>query len=401
MLTAESKDNPAPSVNKIRFPYALVLWSSAVFALQIGIARLGYGLALPAIRSTLHGDYTLYGTINTASLAGYLAGALIAPLLIRRMRQLVFWSSVVAAGALAISAFSPDAFIFGLTRTAFGIASGVSLVAAAVQTLEAVDTRRRGGASAVMWGGIGIGLAVSAMGAGWVVQGALDWRIASFVTGALTALAGIGYGVAARHVASTPPQDASEKQPLRLRSFGFLCVSYFLFGFAYIAYATFIVAAIDARTGVRSANTTVEVFWALYGVASVVGTAAIGRILAHPIGRAAMAFSGLASATGCAAAILSAHALLPSAILVGLGLTATPTAATAFARARSTAASAPVAIAIVTVAVGAGQLVGPTIAGAAADRFGPASVAVVACGIYLLQALCAAIDAITWKTYPS
>ena len=148
-----------------RLPVALALWSSAVFALQIGVARLGYGLALPAIRETLHGNYTLYGTINAISLGGYMAGALIAPLLIGRVRARVLVSSIVGAAALVISAFAADTLVFSLARTVFGFTSGVSLVCAAVETLEAVDASRRGGVSAVMWGGIGIGLLLSAIAA--------------------------------------------------------------------------------------------------------------------------------------------------------------------------------------------------------------------------------------------
>jgi predicted MFS family arabinose efflux permease len=374
----------------------LVLWSSAVFALQIGVARLGYGLALPAIRATLHGNYTLYGTINAASLGGYLAGALIAPLAMRRLRQAVLWSSVVAGMALVISGFAADQLIFGAARVLFGFASGVSLVAAAVQTLESVDASKRGGASAFMWGGIGIGMALSALGAQWILRG-LDWRIASLGTGMLTALVGIGYGIAARREAtSTPaPSGIAAKQPLPLRRFGFFFLSYFSFGFAYIAYATFIVASIDGRLGVTGGQATIEFLWAVYGIASVIGTIAIGAMLNRPIGRGAMIFAGLAGTAGCAAASLFPSAVIPSAFLVGLGLSATPAAATTFARARSTPSTAAVAIAAATVAVGIGQLIGPIAAGVAADLRGLSSVVEVACAVYTLGVIFSVADAVS------
>jgi predicted MFS family arabinose efflux permease len=393
MLTAGQSSPPARLPSLRRVPSGLVLWSSAVFALQIGVARLGYGLALPAIRTTLHGDYTLYGTINAASLGGYLAGALIAPLAMR-VRQVVLWSSIVAGAALVISGFAGDQLVFGAARTLFGFASGISLVAAAVQTLESVDAAKRGGASAVMWGGIGIGMVLSALGADWLLRG-LDWRIASLGTGVLTALVGIGYGVAARREATSAlaPQAAAQ-QPLPLRRFGLLCLAYFSFGFAYIAYATFIVASIDARLGVRGGQATIELLWALYGIASVIGAIAIGRILHRPIGRGALVFAGLAGAAGCAVASVVPVAAVASAFLVGLGLTATPTAATAFARARSTPSTAAVAIAAVTVAVGIGQLIGPVAAGIAADRLGLNSVVLVAFAVYTLGVIFSAADAV-------
>ena len=271
MVTGVNHTVPPPEalVRRGSLPWAIVLWSSAVFGLQIGVARLGYGLALPAIRHSLQGNYALYGVINAASLGGYLAGALLAPWLMRRVDALVLVSSAVAGAALAASAFAGDALLFGVARTAFGIASGVALVAAAAQTLESVEAGRRGSASAVMWAGIGVGLALSALGTSWLLRAALDWRIASFVTGALALVAGIGYGAAARRVAAIAiPRSAAQKSArstrfdrrdlLRPHRFLFLCLSYGAFGFAYIAYATFVVASVDARLGPGGATATVR-----------------------------------------------------------------------------------------------------------------------------------------------
>jgi predicted MFS family arabinose efflux permease len=190
-----------------------------------------------------------------------------------------------------------------------------------------------------------------------------------------------------------PAPVPATKQSLPLRRFGFFFLAYFCFGFAYIAYATFIVASIDGRLGVRGGQATIELLWALYGTASVIGTIGIGAILNHPIGRGAMIFAGLAGAVGSAAASVLPLAVIPSAFLVGLGLSATPAAATAFARARSTPSTAAVAIAAATVAVGIGQLIGPIAAGIAADRLGLGSVVQVACGVYTLGVVFSVADA--------
>jgi predicted MFS family arabinose efflux permease len=378
-----------------RVPRGLVLWSSAAFALQTGVARLGYGLALPAIRTALQGDYALYGAINAASLGGYVVGALIVPLTMKHIRRPVLWSSFVAGVALVISAFARDQTGFAAARVLFGFGSGLSLVAVAVQTLESVDASRRGGVSAVMWGGIGIGMVVSALGADWLLWGP-NWRVASLGTGVLTAVVGIGYEVVAcGKTASTPAPLLAAREKLPLRRFGFLCLAYFSCGFAYIAYATFIVALIEARLGARGGHLTINLLWALYGIASVIGAITVGHILHRPIGRGAMLFAGLAGASGCAAAAIVTLAAVPSAFLVGLGLTATPAAATAFARARSTPSTAAAAMTALTVAVGIGQLIGPIVAGVAADRRGLDSVALIACGAYLLGALFSAADALT------
>jgi len=388
----------------VRVPSALVLWSSVVVGAQIGVARLGYGLALPAIRQSLLGDYALYGAINAVSLGGYLVGALLAPMLMRRVTSLVLASSAVAGAALAASAFASGPLTFGVARTVFGIASGVALVTAAVQTLESVEAARRGGASAVMWAGIGAGLALSALGAPRLFHAALAWRIASLGAGALTLVAGVGYSTVwqagsaatAHHSAGQAhgePGRFDRRDLLRPRRFLFLCLSYGAFGFAYIAYATFIVASLKGRLSTSAAAATVEHLWGLYGVASVFGALAVGRLLGGPLRRSALALAAAAGAAGCAVALALPLTVVPSAILVGLGLSAAPAAATAFARARSTPAGAPVALAAITVAFGLGQLIGPLATGIAADHLGLNSVALVAGCAYLLCTAFAVADA--------
>ncbi len=385
--------------------WALLLWSSAIFGLQIGVARLGYGLALPAIRRALHGNYAAYGAVNTASLAGYLFGALAAPLLLRFVPRLVLWSSFVAGAALVASAFANDVVSFGIARTVFGLASGVSLVAAAVETLEAVEGRIRGSASAAMWAGIGVGLALSALATAWLLAGASPWRLGSLLSGLATLVAGIGYQLVLRRGERsdmrTPAQPRVPeiarfdlRDLVRPHRFLFLCLAYGAFGFAYISYATFVVASLEARLGPAQAAGSIALLWGLYGLASVAGSFAIARVLDGRFGGASMALTGLAGTIGCAIAVSSPHAAALGAIFVGFGLAATPAAATAFARARSTSDGAPAAIAAVTVAVGIGQLVGPLASGIAADAYGPASVALLAGCVYLLGMGFAVADAV-------
>ena len=137
---------------------ASLAWASTIFALQVGLGRLGYGLALPAIRHDLRSGFAVYGAINTASLCGYLIGALVAPLLLRRVPRLVMWASLAAGGALAGSALADAVVWLGIMRTVFGVACGVTLVAATVETLDSVAAARRGAASAALWAGAGVGL---------------------------------------------------------------------------------------------------------------------------------------------------------------------------------------------------------------------------------------------------
>jgi MFS family permease len=81
-------------------------------------------------------------------------------------------------------------------------------------------------------------------------------------------------------------------------------------------------------------------------------------------------------------------------IFVGLGLAATAAVASAFSRERSDRATAARSFAAVTTVFGCGQLVGPLIAGAIADRAGLAAVPVFAGCVFFAGAFAASIDAI-------
>ena len=62
----------------------LALALSLGAGVSLGITRFAYGLLLPPMRADLGWSYTLAGAMNTANAAGYLAGALLTPWLMRR-----------------------------------------------------------------------------------------------------------------------------------------------------------------------------------------------------------------------------------------------------------------------------------------------------------------------------
>src|ERR1700730_5875920 len=133
------------------------------------MARLGYGLLLPSIRSELGGSYGVYGAIGAAHLAGYLGGTLCAPRLLRdraRVPRIIVLAHVVVAASLPASA-AGGVVLLGIARVVVGLASGVGIAAAITDTLERVPVARRGFASAIAWSGAGLGLVVSAPAGAW------------------------------------------------------------------------------------------------------------------------------------------------------------------------------------------------------------------------------------------
>ena len=71
-------------------PARLILTLSLAATVGLGIGRFAYALVLPDMRESLHWSYSAAGFMNTINAVGYLAGALMASRLIRR----VGWSDV-------------------------------------------------------------------------------------------------------------------------------------------------------------------------------------------------------------------------------------------------------------------------------------------------------------------
>jgi MFS family permease len=172
-----------------------------------------------------------------------------------------------------------------------------------------------------------------------------------------------------------------------------LFAAYFMFGIAYIAYATFVgarLAAEGAPLSLISAN------WSVFGVTVIIGCMGISFLLSSSaLRRSTLTLTLVSGAAGCAVSSLPGfNATLVSAGLVGLGLSACPAVVAAYVRERTTEAHYPYFFSLATTVMGVGQLSGPVIAGTLADRFGLGSVPVFAAVSYGLGAGLALLDAL-------
>jgi predicted MFS family arabinose efflux permease len=172
-----------------------------------------------------------------------------------------------------------------------------------------------------------------------------------------------------------------------------LFAAYFMFGIAYIAYATFVgarLAAEGAPLSLISAN------WSVFGVTVIIGCMGISFLLSSSaLRRSTLTLTLVSGAAGCAVSSLPGfNATLFSAGLVGLGLSACPAVVAAYVRERTTEAHYPYFFSLATTVMGVGQLSGPVIAGTLADQFGLGSVPVFAAVSYGLGAGLALLDAL-------
>jgi len=371
--------------------------AALAIAADIGLARVGYGLVLPAIRRDLGGNYAIYGLIAAVHLGGYLAGTIAAPALLRdraRLPRITMQTHALVALFVIASACAPNVLVLALARLAIGLASGVGIASAVTDALERVAPERRGFASALAWSSIGVALLASSPAGAWTLGEAVRWRVAT----ALWALPALAVVVFAWRLPSQPHrEEAPLDVPFRwsdlLRANNvFFVAAYAGFGSAYIAFVTFAIAAFAAR-GI--APNAVALIWAACGIAVVCGSLGVGVVLGSRAHHWSLAIPLACGGAGSLLANLPGVAgAMVGTICVGLGLAATAAVASAFSRERSDNATAARAFAAVTAIFGCGQLIGPLIAGTIADRFGLAAVPVFSGGIFFAGALAAAVDAI-------
>jgi predicted MFS family arabinose efflux permease len=385
----------AAASNRTSLPIVIALLAIGV---DIGLARLGYGLLLPAIRADLGGSYGTYGLIGALHLAGYLGGTLAAPRILRaraNIPRVITVSHVVVALSVGASAAATGPLSLLVARIAIGAASGIGVAAVVIEMLERVAPARRGLASGIAWAGAGLAVAVSAPAGAWALGDPSRWRIATL----LCVLPALSIAALATRLAPPAPTSAGAaagdtpfgwRDLLRARN-AFFVAAYAAFGIAYISYATFAVAAFHAR-GVPLA--VVTVVWSALGLAAVAGALAVVPVLSGGGARYSFALPLAAGALGCWISSWPGNvAPVAGAICVGIGLSASPAVASAFARMRSDAATAAVAFTVVTTVFGVGQLLGPLAAGVVADRFGLAAVPLFSAIVFALGTASAAIDA--------
>jgi predicted MFS family arabinose efflux permease len=245
---------------------------------------------------------------------------------------------------------------------------------------------------------MGLAIIASGLAVPLLLGPAIGWRLAFAVSGALALAVAIYFPPRQAAVPVAAPEaniDASAFSSRRVLTpeWLFLLGTYLLFGFAYVAYATFAGAQLAAMNASQPA---VVLTWIGFGLASMLGAAlgvaAIGsdRLKPHALvgALASAALGSLAAATNTPAAAMA------GALLVGLGLAATPSTVTAYARQRCSAPQYPRAFSYATAALGIGQLAGPVAGGALADRFGTIAIPLLAALAYGCAALLAAADAL-------
>ncbi len=346
----------------------LALGGMLALASAMGIGRFVYTPILPAMADGAGLTKSAAGLIAAANFAGYLLGALLLALPRLPGGRRAWFLAAIAAGAATTAGMglADTMAAFLLLRFLGGVASAFALVLGSALVLDRLAGSGRTSLAPLHFAGVGVGIVISAIAVDALQAAGMGWRSLWLVTGAIAALA---LPLCAWLVPGDPPRPASapRAEPAApVPGLARLSLCHALFGFGYVITATFIVAVVRAAPEARVLEPMV---WIAVGLSAIPSTAIWGWAGRRWGALQAYGLACLIEAAGVAAGGLwsdAAGALLAAVLLGGtfMGITALGfIAARALAPAQQRRSSA-----LMTAGFGAGQILGPIIAGWLLDR---------------------------------
>ncbi len=353
-----------------KHPIRTALALSLGAAVSLGFARFNYALLLPAMRQDLAWTYTQAGSMNTANALGYMIGALMAAPIGKRVGLArTFWVSMIAVGvAMLLTGFVSSFPLLLIFRTLAGFAGATTFIIGATLASQLAGSGRGGLILGIYFSGIGIGVFLASLGLPQLLEQDITvWRTAWIVMGIVS----LFFAIFGRQAATSiiPPQTSAQGGSTTFYSPTLIpaTVAYFLFGFGYITYMTFVISLL--RSSGVGAN-GVAIFWFIFGVASMANAFIWSRLLDKAKGGQAMATVMAIIALGGVLPVLSTSnlSILLSAILFGGAALTVVSSVTNIMRKSLPPGGWARGIAIVTIIFSVGQTLGPIVSGALADR---------------------------------
>jgi MFS family permease len=357
------------------------LWPGiAVLIAVMGISRFAYTPILPEMLSAGVLDLTDAGWVAGANFLGYLAGALMAALVVNRATQnrLLLLSLLATAVLLALIPLVSSVAAWMVVRGAAGVASAFALVFVSNRVFERMVALGASDRTVAMFSGVSFGIIVAALlclvaasaGVGWQGQ----WWLMASASAVFALLAWRSLNAATppavlSGVSTAAPVQAVGAEVVRApRAFAAAVMAYGLFGFGYVIHATFLPAMIRAA---GYSATAANLSWVLVGAVSLPAIV-WWRWVARRLGARA-ALTACYACEGISALAPIAGESLTSALIaaVGLGAGFIPLTGMALPFARSLDARlASRAVAFMTVAFGVGQMAAPVLAASLAQGRG-------------------------------
>jgi predicted MFS family arabinose efflux permease len=346
----------------------IVLGGAIALAVAIGIGRFVYTPILPPMASSLGLSKFTAGIIASANYAGYLAGAVMAA-----NRHLPgtrrFWLLIGLGGSalttIAMGLFEAEA-AFLVLRFFGGVASALALIFTSAILLDVMARRQHHGFSALLFAGVGIGIAISAVLVSVLNGTGQNWQTLWLASGLLSA---IGAGAAALMIPAdetAPTNGPTVDEGVVERDLLRLAVAYGLFGFGYVITATFLVALVRDDPNIRELE---PIVWVVFGLAAVPSVALWNKLSDYLGIRGAFALAAVVEAGGVVTSVVWQNYLGVFVASVCVGGTFMGLTALGLMRGKELAqGDTRRVLALMTTAFAIGQIIGPSFAGFAFEH---------------------------------
>ncbi|HMK43388.1 MAG TPA: MFS transporter [Dissulfurispiraceae bacterium] len=375
------------------FHYSWVIVATGMLCIFacLGLGRFALGMLLPSMAASLNLTYSQMGFISTANFIGYLIAVLASGTWALRIgpRLLIAAALVIVGSSMMLVSRATD-FIGALALYfATGIGSGATNVPVMALVSHWFASHVRGRAAGFIVIGSGFAIMLTGMLVPYIngELGSEGWRMSWRILGAIVlAVALIGWKLirgnpsekglarfgdegtpAANPRMPVPPSAASVYREGILYHLGAI---YFLFGFTYVIYVTFIVTVLVNERGFSEG--AAGLFWAWIGFLSVFSGPVFGT-LSDRIGRKAgliLVFAMQAAAYLLVATNLPGIFLYLSIGLFGVVAWSIPSIMAAAVADYMGSQRAGQAFGFVTFIFGFGQISGPAAAGLLAETTG-------------------------------
>ncbi len=375
----------------VHYAWIIAFTGTLVLILSHGFGRMSYSLILGNMKEGLSLSYTQIGFIGTGNFIGYLCLAVIGGFLAARfgVRRVLFISLLVMGVSLFLTGLS-ESFSFAFSmRLITGMGNAGSYIPMMALPAAWFAAKKRGLATGIVTLGTGTGLSITGLilPRFIAVYGADGWRYAWYLLGIIVFVCSfICYAL----LRDRPEQkgltiyggDEEKKTVAKFTLFSAwkdvvgekeiwkLGMVYFMYGFSYIIYLTFIIAFLTKEVGITpSAAGTIFAVLGFFAIFCGVIWGGISDIIGRRFGTM-FAYIVLALSNIILLFWLNSVGLYLSAILFGLTAFSVPVIMAAAAGDAVGGRLAPAALGFITLFFGIGQALGPAVAGWLKDATG-------------------------------
>ncbi len=355
---------------------AIVIVSMLGVFASIGLGRFALGMLLPSMSKSLGLSYSQMGLLSTLNFFGYLLTALASGMILRYggTQLTVFLSLLVAGLSMYFIGETETFLIICLLYTLTGLGSGSSNVPLMGLVTQWFESRKRGMIAGILVSGGAMGIVLSSIAVPYMnkLNPVYGWKRGWQFFGLLVILVSFLAFLFIRDRVSL--RNGNVRRMTRevfngdvLLTFGL----YFLFGFSYVVYITFLVSFLVNECGMSEPEA--GKYWLWVGLLSLLAGPVFGT-MSDRVGRARtlmmVFFSQSIAYSLIALKLLFPWGIILSIALFGLVSLSIPSIVAALIGDIVGSKMASSVFGLATFVFGLGQIGGPFIAGIVSDLIG-------------------------------